>query len=233
MNHKGKFVLSSTWRTFVGAAALCLAASMPVQAAVVTFEDVPPNLTAFGESLSSGGYKFTDDNVGGFIGIDSAAAFAAAPANSAGQFLYMLNAAGVIMTSEAGSGFFLSSFDVAFISPIPGLAGALPGRLAVDLYDLSGVYFATEFFDLPSGAAGGDFPFESLSLTNTAALSQAYFYSCSFQPDGNCEFFGQSPPAQFALDNISNAVVPEPGTAVLALTAFGLIVIRRRPIARA
>jgi hypothetical protein len=224
------------------AAAISLAAAMPVQAALVTFEDVQPGLTAFGGSLISGGYTFTDDNFGGFVGIDSAAAFdpalgggAAAPANPTGQFLYMLNSAGVVMTSQtAGSGFFLDSFDVAFMSPIPGQAGAQPGQLFVDLFGLSGAYFATETFDLPSGALGGDFPFATLSLNNRVELSGAYFYTCAFQPDGNCDSFGQTPPAQFALDNISDAFdVQEPGSAALALAALCLMVVRRRQAAHA
>jgi hypothetical protein len=218
---------------------MCLAASMPVQAAFVTFEDAGPDLT-FG-SFISGGYKFTNDQLGGFIGIDSAAAFdpalgggAAAPANPTGQFLYMLNSAGVVMTSETGPGFFLNSFDVAFLSPVPNEAGVLPGQLFVDLFDVSGNYFGTESFDLPSGATGGDFPFATLSLSNKAQLTQAYFYTCAFQPDGNCLYFGQSPFAQFALDNISDAFdVPEPGSALLVLTAIGFMVVRRRQAARA
>ncbi len=227
----------SIWGAWTAAAVIGVAAAGPAQAGLVTFEDLLPDIAAGGGTLSSGGYNFTDDNNldlhGSFIGVDTALAFSgAAPANASGQFLYAANSAGFAMTAQGGQGFHLASFDAAFIAPIPGQAGALPGRLTVALFDILGSNFATEVFDLAAGLTDENFPFATLTLRNTAALSQAQFYTCAYQADtGDCERFGNLP-AQFAIDNIDDSrVVPEPGTVVLALTALGLLAVRRRQAA--
>lgn len=230
---------STTWRSWLTATAVALAATMPAHAAVVTFEDAMPELTGGAGVLSSGGYKFTGDGTGDFFGIDTAASlsgFGAPPANPDGQFLFMLNSAGIGMTAQSGEGFFLSSFDAAFIAPTPLLGGFLPGKLSVALYDLLGVLFSTEVFEFGTGAAGEDFPFQTISLSNTAALSQADFFSCTYQTTGECTRYDLVP-AQFALDNIVERAatnrVPEPGSAVLTLTALGALLIGRRRAAGA
>ncbi len=220
----------STWRSWLGAMAIGLAAVLPAQADPVRFEDLAPTLFSGGESVNSGGFNFASDGFG-FSGVDTVDGFffGAPPATASGQFLYMLNDDGIVMTSNQGMGFHLTSFSAAFIAPAPGLGGVLPGHLFVDLYDLAGVLLGTEVFDLATGDVGGDFPFSSLSLANTAGLSAAYFYSCVYQDDGLCSFGGLLP-AQFALDNLDATAIPEPGSVLLVLTAMGALWVRRRHI---
>jgi hypothetical protein len=219
--------------SWLGVAALTLAAAMPAQADLVTFEDLGPTFLFGGDSVVSGGMGFTSDGQG-FSGVDTVDAFSDAgpPAGASGQFLYMLNSDGMTMAAETPGGFRLNSFSAAFLAPTPGLGGFAPGTLFVELYDLLGALLATEIFDFAIGSPGGDFPFASVTLANGGSLlSSAYFYACAYQTDESCERGGLLP-AQFALDDIDVRfdlnTVAEPGTVLLVATAIGALAIRRR-----
>lgn len=218
---------ATSWRALLGAATLALS-SAAVQASVIAdFEDVTPTLFV-GTSITSGQYTFTSDAFG-FSGVDSAGAFlfGNAPANPTGQFLFMLNNDGMFMHRTDGANFFLTGFDSAFIAPVGGLgAGILPGELAVLGLQADGDY-VSEIFSFSASTGSGDFNFTQFttSLLAAEALQQAYFVACVYQLDGSCSSEALDVPAQFALDNLRT---PEPGTAVLALAALGLLAARHR-----
>jgi hypothetical protein len=208
----------------LAALALTAAALLPARAEVVTFEDVLPTIFQ-GTSITSGNYTFTSDAFG-FSGVDNASSFSAfanAPANAAGQFLFALNSDGIFMTQNDGGAFYLTGLDASFIAPFGGLgAGILPGLLGI--FTAAG----SEIFEFGPSDANGNFNFQTFttSFLSTVAITEAYIFSCIFQTDGTCSsdpFLAV--PAQFALDNIR---IPEPGSVSLVLLALGLVAASRR-----
>ena len=204
---------------FAALAGMSLA--LPAQAGgVVDFEDVSPTLF-FGTSIESEGFEFTSDAFG-FSGVDNASAFSAfanAPANADGQFLFMLNADGMIMRPANGKLFGLSSFDASFIAPVGGLdQGIMPGELRVSALTMGGNLIFDSFL-FSASDANGNFNFSTFGAGALAHqnLQAVYFVPCIYQLDNSCT---SSPPAQFALDNI-NAQIPEPASLLLVILALG------------
>lgn len=210
----------------LAALALAGAAALPAHAEIVNFEGTVPTLFGAGDSVVSGGYKFASTGVG-FSGIDSAAAFVFgnAPANSNGQFLFGLNGDGLTMTAVGGVPFRLLGFDASFLAPLPAVgAGVAGGRMKVDAIGSGGQVF-TGMADFGLTDSSGNFNFSSFlagSPLGSTTLNSVTFSACVFTGSG-C-LFGDTQ-AQFALDNIS---VPEPGSALLALAALGLLAASRR-----
>lgn len=208
-----------TWRALTCAVALAAAAALPAQADLVTFEDVVPTLFS-GTSITSGRFNFQSDAFG-FSGVDKAAAFSAfanAPANADGQFLFMLNNDGMVVTERNGQAFFLFGFDASFIAPVGGLgAGILPGEL--HLFGLEhGGGLVSDSFLFGASDVNGDFNFEAFGAGNLAgkSLTALGFLACVYDA-GGCSFIGGTVQAQFALDNIR---IPEPGTVALVASAL-------------
>lgn len=219
---------SRGWRAWLGAVACAAAVMAPAAARTVDFEDLLPTVFA-GESITSGGFRFTSDGFG-FSGVDSSAFFAlgVAPIRSSGQFLFMLATDGMYMDDLTGASFDLRGFDVAYIAAEPGLAPGLSvGELYVQglLADGSGI--VQDIFALPAADANGDFPFARMRTSNLAgqAVSLVAFFGCTYTDEG-CDFAATNIPPQFALDNITT--VPEPATTALALAAIALMAASRR-----
>jgi len=218
------------WRSWLGATVFGVAATMPVQAAPVDFEDVTPTLFS-GTAISSGGFDFTSSGTG-FSGVDSAGAFifANAPPNATGQFLFMLNSDGMNMKRTDGGGFFLTAFDAAFIAPLGGIGNsASPGELHVDAEQTDGDA-VSETFLFSAADLSGNFNFTHFlaSVLGAEALKFADFSACIYQTDNTCSFDALDVPPQFALDNINAVAAAEPATVALALGGLAIMALRRR-----
>ncbi len=212
-----RFVLNRV----LAAVALSAAATLPAHAAGVDFEDVLPTLFGPGSSISSGGLDFASSGPG-FSGVDNAGAFlfGNAPANSDGQFLFGLNADVVTMT-WGGIAFCLEGFNFGFVAPLGGLgAGISAGMLHMVANTVGGVVSGD--FDFGVSDVSGNWGFES-AVTNLAGVTSVSFSACVYDGQGGCDF--NSNLAQFAIDNIR---LPEPGSALLALAALGLLAGTRR-----
>jgi MYXO-CTERM domain-containing protein len=225
-------MINSFVRRTLTATVLMAACTAPSFATVVNFEDVAPALFSAPDSVSSGGYRFASSGAG-FSGVDDAGAFVFgnAPANSAGQFLFGLNADGLTMTASAGGAFRLDGFDASFIAPLGGLGASIAaGQLRVDAIG-AGNEIVFEFFDFSLSDSFGNFNFSSFNTGSVGNLdlTSATFTACVFDGIGGCSF--TDPQAQFALDDIRIADdlrIPEPGTGALALVALGILTAFRR-----
>ena len=222
-------------RALVCAAALGTMALTPTQAAVVTFDDLAPNLFVAGESFSSGGFKFAPDSglhqfllPNGFTVVDTAVAYAAPPTGNATQFAGVLNDGSVTMTSS--SDFTLAGFDFGFIAPVPGSTGSVGMVVIAAVPTNGGLLF--DAFDFGQANQSGNWAFNTASLANSAIagrfLTSVTFYACLYDggPNNSCTYPALNL-AQFAIDNITTQI-PEPGSLALAVAAVCLAVAARR-----
>ncbi|NNG23785.1 PEP-CTERM sorting domain-containing protein [Massilia sp. ML15P13] len=175
----------------------------------------------------------------GFVGAqiqsnnDFACLITACPADGDGAYYAGLNDGSVRITSTlANSWFRLQGLSFAFVAPVQGLVNFSYGRLI-----LSGTTSAndkiTNSFDFPGQNASGAFVFSDLAVDNafsSAVLTSLTINACLFDGDV-CQTDHQltQNQAQFAVDNINLAEVPEPATIGLMLMGVaGLTAARRR-----
>jgi len=223
-------------------AALSAAASLSTHAAVVTFDDLAPNLFGSGDAFASGGLSFSVPagpffNVAqpGFGVVDTVAglsSFSNAPTGNATQFYAGLNDNFLRMAPTTGLPLRLNSFDFGFIPPVPTPNSASPGAMIAYWTDINGSD-GSAGFDFGNADGNGDWAFlranmsaPTFGLGTSSFLSSVTFFACLYSgttcawPAGN--------QAQFAIDNI-DFELPTPSTWLLAgLGLAGLAVTRRR-----
>jgi len=236
---------SSSWRTWLGAAAISLAAFCPAHANVVTFDDAPTGLDSIfedGQTFVSGGFRFAPTALflpavpGTLVGAISDAAsmlFGAPPTNADGRFYAGYNDGGVTMTTGSDRALFVDGFDAAFVPFVPGFyaEGSFAGLLVAFYEEFNSAASGFEVFDLAAADANGEF--ETVTITGAGlgalqdrALASVTFFACVFE-GVSCFNPSTFNDAWFALDNIS-ARVPEPPTWLLVASLLGLLVARRR-----
>lgn len=227
-------------------AGMALASAAPAMADVITFDGQLPDFPILngGDSFISNGYTFhVIDNPLSATGTGLAGALlngndpfvctnAACPSGNDTTYYAGINDGSVRMTGSDARGFRLSGVDFGFISPLAGQpAGLLPGKLTITAEKVSGgtVYAELEFGALDSSGVS---PFLHASLVSqfgNTAYSSVVFNSCVYDSASGCSKGLNQ--AQFGIDNIEVAAVPEPQTYAMlgfGLAAIGLLARRRR-----
>ncbi len=232
------------------AAAAALTCASPAMAATIDFETFLPVALEDGELLSENGFdllllrspiaELLDLHGGaGLIANndDPTTCFlATCPSASTGNFLNVVNDSGVRISRSAGAAgssyFSLSSLRLAFVAPaqVPDFQY---GMLQLRGVRLDGTtFFTTASF--PGQDAANNFTFGNAMLTpdfRSQVFTSLTINACLFNDAGECfnsldnPAFGQ---AQFALDDISFAAVPEPASYLLMGLGISALALGRR-----
>jgi len=230
------------------ATALALLGSTPAMASVVNFESLSPDFYTDGQTLGEAGYTLQaidnhvngDDNSGGVgmlvNGMDPTTCWlGGCPTNNTTHFYLGLNDGSVTIKKDDGGRFSLRSLDFGFVAPRGGLPNYSYGQLLLNgtLANGSTIGYSLDFPGLDSS---GNPVFDTATLPTGfgyAELTGLTIRACLFDGIGGCTVAaGISDPsiyqAQFAIDNLALADVPEPGSLALIGLGMGALLARRR-----
>lgn len=223
------------------AGAVALLSAAPAMADRINFESLDPMIYGGTETFNEASYQFEvidspaspgGTGLAGMIG-DGADPYlcevAACPTGNSSHFYLGVNDGSLKIAREDQLAFRLYALDYAFLAPVGGLGPYSYGQLVVTGTTVGGGSVQATF-DFPA-LVGGASPFSSANLAaqfGTTLFRNVTISSCVFDdvscinPSGN--------QAQFALDNLVLAAVPEPETYAmfgLGLAAIGLVARRR------
>lgn len=229
------------------AAALAMLGSAPAMASLVNFDTLALSggLYVGGDTLDNNGYTLQAiDNHGGTSGAVGLIAngndptscwLGGCPTNNKSQFYLGLGDGSVTVTRTSGLNFSLRGLDYGFVAPVGGQPNASFGQLQLTGYLANG--FTIDLaLDFPGTDNNGDPLFDKALLTDAfrqAELKSLTIRACLFDSVGGCSIAADiSDPsiyqAQFAIDNLSLAEVPEPGSLALVGLGMGALLARRR-----
>ncbi|TFW29941.1 NF038120 family PEP-CTERM protein [Duganella callida] len=235
MNQLKKTLTAAT----LGALALMGAAS--AMADTIDFESQSPTVYGGTETFTEGGYSFlVIDSTASETGMGFAGAIgqgsnpyqcdiAACPTGNSSNYYIGTNDGSLQIARSDGKAFRLSSLDYAFLPPIDNLGSYSFGQLTITGNTVNGPVSAS--FDFPT-LIGGQSPFLTASLQSqfgNTLFSSVTIGSCVFTDALSCVSPAGNQ-AQFAIDNLVLAAVPEPETYAmlgLGLAAIGLVARRR------
>jgi hypothetical protein len=234
-----------------------LGAFAPAHAGVVTFDNVQNIVSAqlnagdtaynTGDAFMSNNYRLVANNsataesdewggVGALIDSDNvfACLIASCPVGADGTYYGGLNDGTLSIFNTTGSQTFkLKGLDFGFIGPVGGLPDFSYGRLILTGTTAGGATITTGA-DFAGQDNAGRFVFDLFGLDAAFAsttLSSLTISACLFDGSGDCisdRAFTQNQ-AQFGIDNLRLAEVPEPGSiALLLLGMAGLTATSRR-----
>jgi len=221
--------------------ALALLGSAPVMADTIDFDALDSNTFNGLDTFDAGDYHFAviDSPVAGPSGTGFAGAIgngndpylcaiAACPSGNSSMFYLGVNDGSVNISRGDSKAFKLGALDYAFLAPVDNLPGYSYGALTVTATTVGGST-VTYAFDFPA-LAGGSSPFLTADLSSkfgSTAYSNVTISSCIFTDDGCVNPFDNK--AQFAIDNLTLAPVPEPQTyAMLGLGLAAISLVSRR-----
>ncbi|GAA5021125.1 hypothetical protein GCM10025794_07940 [Massilia kyonggiensis] len=228
------------------ATALALLGAAPAMASVVNFESLSPDgIYMGGDTLGEAGYTLQAiDNHGNTSGIVGALMngmdpttcwLGGCPTNNTSHSYLGLNDGGVTITKDDGGRFSLRSIDFGFVAPTGGLANFSYGQLLLTGTFANGdtLGYALNF---PGTDSSGNPLFGSATLPTAfgySELTSLTIRACLFDGAGGCTVAPDiSDPsiyqAQFAIDNLGLAEVPEPGSLALIGLGMGAFLARRR-----
>jgi len=221
--------------TAIAGAAALLCASGQAAAAKMDFEsitDLGPYLA--GDAIVQGDFQLTLGNAVpdgmGIVDTAESCSWLCGVGNNS-RFFMGLNDAHAVLTRADGGAFRLAGFDASFLTLVP-LPLAHPGFLQLRAITTTGEV-VNHSFSLGQGDANGAFAFNTFGswaqpLAGLNAVTSVEFFACTWSDNGSCA----NPngfTAQFALDNLNLAPVPEPASvALMALGVAGLLASRRR-----
>ncbi|MES2349763.1 MAG: NF038120 family PEP-CTERM protein [Pseudomonadota bacterium] len=221
--------------------ALALMGAAPAMADTINFETIAPTVLGGGEIVSEAGYDMTvidsqANEPGTYFsgaianGSDPSQCDVIACPTGNGSYFYMGLNDGALKVSRADNqAFRLYSVDYAFLPPVGGLAGYSYGQMTVVGQKVGGGTVSFNY-DFPA-LIGGQSPFLSAALSHdfgNTAFSSIIIGACMF--DGTSCVNPAGNQAQFGVDNLNLAAVPEPETYAmmgLGLAAISLLSRRR------
>jgi len=228
------------------AAALALSATAPATATVVNFESLSPDaIYGDGDTLLDAGYmlRAVDNHAGlsGAVGLvangmdPTTCWLGGCPTNNTSHYYVGLNDGGVTFEKNDGGLFRLQSLDYGFVAPFGGLPNFSYGRLMLSGKLANGGVIDTAF-DFPGMDDSGNPLFDTATLGSafaSSALNSLTIRACLFDGIGGCtvaqDWYDPSIyQAQFAIDNVNLAAVPEPGSLALLGLGFSALALRRR-----
>lgn len=226
---------------FAAVGALALMSAAPAMADTINFESIGSTTFNGTETFTEAGYTLevidtpaVPGGTGFAGGIGNGldpflCEIASCPSGNSSYFYMGVNDGGLKVSREDQLAFRLSSLDYAFLAPVGGLPGYSYGQLTVTGITVGGSSVQATF-DFPA-LVGGSSPFASANLYSqfgNTLFSNVTISSCLFADTGCISPAGNQ--AQFTLDNLVLAAVPEPETYAmmgLGLAAIGLVARRR------
>lgn len=216
------------------AGACALLGAAPALATTINFESLMPAAYDSGVTLNESGYNMLliEGPVAAYYGgvgatgtvLDGSDPFfctvAGCPVGNTTKFLGVLNDGAVNFTRNSELGFKIDRLDFGFIAPVAVAPGDY-GQLQLSGTTLDGTVFTTEYA-FPGQNAAGSFTFGSAVLDpafRALVFTSLTINACLFNNADVCVNSFDNPAenqAQFAIDNIQFADVPEPATFLLA-----------------
>ncbi|MBI3230773.1 MAG: NF038120 family PEP-CTERM protein [Burkholderiales bacterium] len=227
---------SGIFTKVLSGAFLALAAAS-AQASTISFDSLDPNLFAGGDSFSEAGFNMTvvDKAGSGLAGAaingsnDFSCSIISCPTGNGSTYYAGLNDGGLSFNRNNNGGFVVKSLDYSFIAPVGGLIDFSVGKLVLTGTGMNNVTVQTTV-DF-SAQVNGQFTFSNFNVGNAfshTVLKQLDISACLYTVDGSC-INPAGNQAQFALDNVNVAAVPEPSTyAMMGLGLAGLAALARR-----